>query len=157
MRKRIGRRRLARSRRGVAAIIGALFAVLIFLTVFGLVLSQALPVWMAQDETAFTESAQGALASLQSTIGLQSISGAPTVAFTPISLSSTSVPVLASATIASLAFAAPTPSGFVNVSWSSSSGPAYQNRTLGRLAVGLPNRYIPAETLDFEDGAVLET
>lgn len=152
-----GRRRLARSRRGVAAILGALFALLIFLVAFGLVLTQTLPVWMEQNETSFVQSAQGSIAALQSTIGLQAATGAPATALTPVSLSSASVPVLASPTVGSVAFEPPSPAGYVNVSWSGGSGDgaAYTNATLGRLVVTLPNRYISSEVLDFEDGALL--
>ena len=59
-----GRRRRARSDRGVAPILGALLVLVIVLTAFALVLTQALPIWMAQDETSLGPGVEGALASL---------------------------------------------------------------------------------------------
>ena len=152
-----GRRRRARSDRGVAPILGALLVLVIVLTAFALVLTQALPIWMAQDETSLGQGVEGALASLQASLELQSAFDAPAVVYQAIALSSGSVPVLATPTVGSAAFDPAGPAGYVNVSWAASSGGGVgsENVSFGELWVELPNRYIPSATYAFEGGAVL--
>ncbi len=151
------RRRRPRSDRGVAPILGALLVLVIVLTAFALVMTQALPVWMAQDETSLGRGVEGSLASLQASVDLQSAFGAPAVVYQPIPLSSGSVPVLAAPTIGSAAFAPAGPTGYANVTWSATSGggAGSENVSFGELWVELPNRYIPSSTFAFEGGAVI--
>lgn len=151
------RRRNSRSRRGVASIIGALLALLIFLVAFGLVLTEAVPVWMAQDEGALSRSVTGALTDLQATLTVQASAGAPRTAFTPLPLASGSVPVLAVPTVGSAEFLSGTPTGFLNISWTNATTgmPQFDNVSLGAFEVQLPNRYTAPQSLTMEDGAVL--
>ncbi len=138
---------------------GALLALLIFLVAFGLVLTRAIPVWMAQDEGALSHEATDALASLQATLAVQASTGLPRTAFTPLALASGSVPVLASPTLGSAEFLSGASTGFVDVSWTNgTSGRVLsENVSLGALVVELPNRYINPETLTLQNGAVLNS
>ncbi len=151
------RRRSSRSRRGVASIIGALLALLIFLVAFGLVLTEAVPVWMAQDEIALSRGATSALTNLQATLVVQASTGAPRTAFTPIPLGSGSVPVLAVPTVGFAEFLSGVPTGFINVTWTNATTGTvqFENVSLGAVEVSLPNRYTTPQTLTMEDGAVL--
>lgn len=146
-----------RRRRGVASIVGALLVLLIVLVAFTLLFTEAVPVWMAQNETVLEQQDQASLAQLQATVDLQDAFGTPHTALTSIGLTSAAVPVLAAPTQGSLLFEADSIPAFVNLSTAPGSGGSTgydTNVSLGQLSVVLPNRYIPSETLRFENGAV---
>lgn len=146
-----------RQRRGVASVVGALLVLLIALIAFTLIFSEAVPVWMAQNETALSEQVQAAFAQLQATVDLQAAFGSPHMGLTSIGLTSAAVPVLATPTRASLLFEQDSIPAFVNLSVTPGADgtiPYQRNVSLGELSVDLPNRYIPSQTLRFENGAV---
>ena len=150
-------RRLRRSRRGVATVIGALLVVVIFVAVFGVFLTQTVPVWMNQNETSWTDSAEQSMASFKGDVDLQYSLGASPAYSVPFSLSSSGVPVLASPTQGALVFVPGTTSSYANVSLSSGpdGAPYADNASTGTLTMSLPNRYASPETLAFQNDAVI--
>lgn len=109
-RYRRARRRL-RSQRGVVAVIGTLLALLVFFTLFGVFVTQYLPLWMTENESAFTAQADLAFAQFKSAVDSQYQLGGPQSVGVPFQLSSGSVPLLAQPTEGILEFL---PSGCAN-------------------------------------------
>ena len=150
-------RRFRRRRRGVATVIGALLVLLIALVAFTVLFAEAVPTWMAENETTLAEQAQTSFAQLQATVDLQDAFGSPETGLTAVALTSSSVPVLAAPTQGSLVFEAGSTPSFINVTTDGGPGgvpPYSHNASLGELSVDLPNRYVAPQTLWFESGAV---
>ncbi len=168
-----------RNERGVVAVIGTLLALLVFFTLFGVFLTQYLPLWMTQNEAAFTAQADFSFASFKSAIDSQYEFGGPQTVSVPFPLSSGSVPLLAQPTEATLEYL---PSGcargfvlsgptrgqpvnpaaciFANVSVShgpGGSGAFSERISSGVLEEVLPNRYYTPETFYLEDDAVVQS
>jgi hypothetical protein len=97
-------RRLHANGRGVVAVIGTLLALLVFFALFGVFLTQYLPVWMADNESQFVGQAAGAFAQFKSDVDLQYALGGPSVMGNPFVLASQGVPLLAQPTEGTLAF-----------------------------------------------------
>ncbi len=137
--------------------IGALLVVTIFLAIFGVFLTQTVPVWMNQNETSWTNGGEQSMASLKGDVDLQYSLGASPAYSVPFALSSSGVPVLASPTQGSLVFVPGTASSYANVSLSSGPGgvPYADNASTGTLTMSLPNRYASPETLAFQNDAVI--
>ncbi len=163
-----GYRRAARLRsqqRGVVAVIGTLLALLLFFALFGIFLTQYLPLWMSDNEVQFTSEAQQSMATLQSGINLQVQLGRPASIAVPFTMQSDAVPLLSQPTGAQLAFTPQTPGVFVCISVTSpvlctnpppGQHPLY-NISLGTLQMTLANRYYPAQVFEFEDDAVIQS
>jgi hypothetical protein len=169
-----------RNERGVVAVIGTLLALLVFFTLFGVFITQYLPLWMTQDEAAFTSQADFAFASFKSAVDSQYQFGLPQTVGVPFPLASASVPLLAQPTQATLeflpsgcarGFVVPPASGtpgqpvnssaciFTNVSVSQGPGGSgffSQRIASGVLEMVLPNRYYSQETFYYEDDAVIQ-
>jgi hypothetical protein len=164
-RRRVGRRGLHRDGRGLVAVVGTLLSLLVFLSLFGTFLVFYLPVWMSEDENAFTNGLAQSVATLQSNIQVQTIRGGPAVMASPFTLSSQAVPFLAVPTQGILVFLPNAPGAWANLSiprfFNGSSGatqtygPYVNNLNLGTFSVQAPNRYIPGQTFEFENGAVV--
>ena len=177
-RYRRARRRL-HNRRGVVAVIGTLLALLVFFTLFGVFVTQYLPLWMTENESSFSSQADLAFANFKSTVDSQYQLGGPQTTGVPFTLSSGNVPLLAQPTEGILEFlpsgcangfiippasgtpgqpATPTSCLFVNISLSQGpggSGPFSQRIGTGVLQMVLPNRYYTPETYFYEDDAVI--
>lgn len=142
------------------SVVGTLLALLVFFAMFGIFISQYLPLWMTDNESAFTSAAQTSMATLKSNIDLQMALKGPPVYSTPFTLTSAGVPLLATPTSGTLNFI-PTQTGvFANVSMSvgpGASAPLYRNYSLGTLAMTLPNRYYSPQVFEFEDDAVIQS
>jgi hypothetical protein len=172
-------RRLRSQKRGVVAVIGTLLALLVFFALFGIFLTQYLPLWMTDNESAFTSGAATSFAQFKSDVDTQYVLGNPPVLGTPFTVSSAGVPLLAQATQGALTFLPQTcPAGFYASGHGASTGqpinPAYcvfENQTLsvgpggvphyslsvatGILSMQLPNRYYTGEMFEYEaDGVV---
>jgi hypothetical protein len=141
----------------VATVIGALLVVVIFFTIFGVFLTQTIPVWMSQNETSWTNSGEMSMAAFKTDVDLQYSLGASPVYSVPFSLSSSGVPVLASPTQGSLLFTGGGSSAYANLTISAGPGtiPYAQNVSTGTLTMNLPNRYASPETLAFQNDAVI--
>ncbi len=140
--------------------VGTLLALLVFFALFGIFLTQYLPLWMIDNESAFTSQSQASMATLKSNIDLQMALGNPPVYSTPFVLSSQGVPLLAAPTVGSLSFLPAQAGVFANVSMSSGpggSGPLFRNFSLGALSMSLPNRYYSSQTFVLEDDAVIQS
>jgi hypothetical protein len=180
-------RRLHGDRRGVVAVIGTLLALLVFFTLFGIFLTQYLPLWMTDNESQFTNQAAYSFALFKSNVDsqYQFPTGAPQSLGTPFVVSSQGVPLLAQPTQATLIFL-PTscaagfyqkgmsgatssnygqpvnPASCVFANTTLSRGPGgsglySQKITTGVLEMQLPNRYYSGEQFNFEDDAVIQT
>lgn len=167
----------------MVAVIGTLLALLVFFTLFGVFLTEYLPLWMTENESAFTASTALSFANFKSNVDsqYQFSADAPATLATPFTMSSASVPLLAQPTEGSLLFLPSTcPKQFIvnpvngtigqplfpgycmfaNVTLS--HGPGGSGLYSARIATGalemvLPNRYYTAETFFFEDDAVIQS
>lgn len=159
LRRRRYRRRLSGSSRGVVAVIGTLLALLVFFALFGVFLTQYLPLWMNENEVAFTNSAEASFAEMKSNIDLQTALQAPPIFQTPFTMNSQGVPLIAQPTVGVLSFIPFTPGVFANVSMNPGPGNShlfFQNVTLGTVSMYLPNRYYSPQMFSFEDDAVVQ-
>ncbi|NNN17340.1 MAG: hypothetical protein HKL79_03130 [Thermoplasmata archaeon] len=141
----------------MATVIGALLVVVIFFTIFGVFLTQTIPIWMGQNETSWTNSGEMSMAAFKTDVDLQYSLGASPVYSVPFSLSSSGVPVLASPTQGSLLFTGGGSTAYANLTISAGPGtiPYAQNVSTGTLTMNLPNRYASPETLAFQNDAVI--
>ncbi len=96
--------RLRSEQRGVVAVIGTLLALLVFFALFGIFLTQYVPLWMTDNEAAFTANAQASFAQLKSAMDAQYVLGGPQSYGTPVVISSDGIPLLAQPTQGSLVF-----------------------------------------------------
>jgi len=105
--------RLHHQPRGVVAVIGTLLALLVFFALFGIFLTQYLPLWMADNESQFTSQAATSFANFKEAVDSQYILGGPQSIGTAFTISSQGVPLLAQPTEGTLAFLPTTcPGGF---------------------------------------------
>jgi hypothetical protein len=171
-------RRLTRERRGVAAVVGTLLALLVFFALFGVFLTQYLPLWMTDNEAQFSSQVEASFAQFKSDVDTQYVLGAPPTYGQPFPLSSQSVPLLSQPTQGVLSLAPPScPTGFnpngtpvtptqcaferisLNVSSSTvttQNHPYLVSVASSVLKMSLPNRYYTPETYYLEDDAVVQ-
>ncbi len=161
------------------AVIGTLLALLVFFTLFGVFITQYLPLWMTENESAFASQTDLAFSMFKSTVDSQYQLGGPASAGIPFPLASNSVPLLAQPTQGTLGFLPSgcakgfnvpptTPYGqpvnssacvFANITLSSGpggSGLFSQRIATGVLQMVIPNRYYIPQTFYFEDDAVIQ-
>jgi hypothetical protein len=165
------------------AVVGTLLALLVFFALFGVFLTQYVPLWMTDNESAFSAQAEAAFAQFKSDADAQYALGAPPTYGTPFPISSGSVPLIAQATEGVLTLVPPTctpvgglnfyPNGtpktptaciFERVAASTSAGnhPTVNNPFSTPIATEelqeqLPNRYFTPQTFIFEDDALVQT
>jgi len=169
-------RRLRASRRGVVAVIGTLLALLVFFALFGVFITQYVPLWMEDNESLLSSQVQGSLALLKSGVDDQYLFGGIQTYSVPFTLSSASVPLFAQPTVATLAYltgcsggfnattGAPVHAGacdYEAVSYTSGPGgsgsqshPYSWNVATNYLEVVVPNRYFTPGTYFFENDGV---
>jgi hypothetical protein len=177
-------RRFRRDRRGVVSTVGTLLSMLVFFALFGVFLTQYLPLWMLQNESLFVGQAQSSMESLKQSVDDQAIFGYPQTYSVPFTMDSQGIPLFAQPTQGTVLFLSggctsgftpsasainvtPTGSGactFEHLAlWAGghASLRQYQNQTLttasNYLEMQLPNRYFPSEVLFFENDAVIAT
>ena len=97
-------RRLRRNGRGVVAVIGTLLSLLVFFALFGVFLTQYVPLWMTDNESQFSSQVAASFAQLKSDIDLQYALGGPSSMGSPFVLASQGVPLIAQPTEGTLAF-----------------------------------------------------
>jgi hypothetical protein len=156
----------------VVAVVGTLLALLVFFALFGVFLTQYVPLWMEENESQFSSQIAASLSTLKSGLDDQYLIGGIPSYSVPFTLSSASVPLLAQPTIATLAYLAGCPGGFYaangtpeqvgacdfeHLSYTTGAGPAgSQNHPYATtvptdyLEVTLPNRYYTGVTYFFE-------
>ena len=171
-------RRLRSERRGVVAVIGTLLALLVFFALFGIFLTQYVPLWMTDNESAFTSSTATSFAQFKSDVDTQYVLGVPPTLGAPFTISSAGIPLLAQPTEGILNFLPSTcPGGFYTTGFATGQpiNPAYcvfENQTLrpgfggsgyltfevttGLLTMQLPNRYYPMQNFVYEADGVIQ-
>ncbi len=170
--------RFRRGRRGVVSVIGTLLALLVFFALFGVFLTQYLPLWMTDNEAQFTAQSEGSLATLKAGIDTQVALDGPATYTVPFTMSSQGVPLLAQPTSATLSllpsfcpdqFA--TATGLPNAPQNcvferttmASSGTLTQNHPYlnsaapGSVELQIPNRYYTQETFFLENDALVQS
>ena len=157
---------------GVAATIGTLLSLMVFLTFLGMFTNQYIPVWMEDNESSHMNQVIGQLSTLKSGIDLQIIttSGGELTSsplFTPIQLHADGIPVFASPTVGSLSFTSEStgfPYFIVNFNYTVGTGASAQNFELnatnggksgGSLEFKGMNRYYVQQTVAYENGAII--
>jgi len=178
-------RRLRTARRGVVAVVGTLLALLVFFALFGIFLTQYVPLWMTDNESQFTSQTSTSFAQFKSYVDSQYLIGGPATYGTPFTISSQGVPLLAQPTQGTLVFLPTTcPGGFYakggsgataanygqpvvpgfcvfeNITLSTGpggSGQYSQHLPSGVLEMQLPNRYFSSQTFYFEDDGVIQS
>ncbi len=153
-----------------------------FFALFGIFLTQYVPLWMTDNESQFTSQASSSFAQFKAGVDLQYVLAGPPSIGTTFTMSSNGVPLIAQPTQGTLVFLPTTcPNGFATKTAGSSvagqpvssSYCVFENITLsagpggsglysqhiasGVLEMGLPNRYYSAQTFYFEDDAVIES
>lgn len=154
------RRRLHGDDRGVVAVVGTLLSLLVFLGLFGIFLTQFLPLWMTDNEAQFVAQSQASMATLKSNIDLQTSFRGPPIYATPFTMSSQGVPLLAQPTPGTMNFIPSQAGVFANVTVNPGPGGSsrfVENLTLGTLQLVLANRYYSPTTFEFEDDAVIQS
>ncbi len=172
-------RRLRESKRGVVAVIGTLLSLLVFFALFGIFLTQDVPLWMTDNEAQFTNAAATSFIEFKGGIDSQYALGLPPTLGTAFTISSAGVPLIAQPTEGVLTFLPQTcPNGFnltgrgagqpVNSAYCvfenqtlsvgpGGSGPYTQEVASGVLEMQLPNRYYSAENFYLEDDGVVQS
>jgi len=155
----------------VAATVGTIMALLVFLSFMGIFTNQFVPAWMSDNESNHMSQAISQFTTLKSQVDIgisnsQNSLIAPTPIFVPISLSAPGIPVFAASTAGIMSFV---PQG-LNLRPVFSVTYTYKSATTGDVLVlsssndGLaggsldlycPNRYYVEEHLIYENGAVI--
>jgi hypothetical protein len=157
---------------GVAATVGTIMSLLVFITMFGIFTNQFVPVWMNDNESEHMSVVIEQFSTLKSSVDI-SISNtansliAPTPVFVPLTLSSAGIPVFAASTAGIMSFV---PEGFgsrpvINVTYNyystATGGTGYQlnsnndGKAGGYLELYCPNRYYVEQRIIYENGAVI--
>lgn len=155
---------------GVAATVGTIMALLVFLTFFGIFTNQFVPVWMSDNESSHMSTVIQQFTTLKSSVDIAIVNYAnslvaPAAIFVPVTLSASGIPIFAAPTAGILQFnpqsvsSRPsfdvtytyvTTGGYTNV-----LGPANDGRSGGNLDLYCPNRYFVEQHIVWENGAVI--
>jgi len=169
-------RRLRQARRGVVAVVGTLLALLVFFALFGIFLTQYVPLWMEENENAFSNQVQVSLATLKSGVDDQYTLGGIPGYSVPFTMSSQSVPLITQPTVATLSYLNGCPDGFyasngtpvrigscdfLRLAYNTATGAAgsqthnfNQTSPTNYLEISLPDRYYVPLDYYFEGDAV---
>ncbi len=158
---------------GVAATVGTIMSLLVFISLMGIFTNQFVPVWMSDNESAHMSVVIEQFINLKSAIDI-SISNnpnsliAPSPIFVPITLSTGGIPVFAASTAGILSLSPDTldqmPSLDINYTWVSDVSGSPQTYYLsadndghagGNLDLYCPNRYFVEQHVAYEGGAVI--
>ncbi len=135
----------------MVAVVGTLLALLVFFALFGIFLTQYVPLWMTDNESQLSSEASASFAQFKQGVDLQYLLDGPQSVGTSFTISSQGVPLLAQPTQGTLTFLPTTcPNGFYTkgtsgspANWGQPTNPAYcifQNLTLsfGPARLGVP-------------------
>lgn len=155
---------------GVAATVGTIMALLVFLTFFGMFTNQFVPVWMSDNESSHMSQAIQQFTTLKSSVDIAVVIYAnslvaPATISVPVTLSAPGIPIFAAATAGILQFTPQSvntrPMFDVTYIYESTGGftntlsPANDGRSGGDLDLYCPNRYFVEQHLVWENGAVI--
>ena len=153
-------RRLRGSKRGVVSVVGTLLSLLVFFSLFGIFLTQFVPLWMVDNESQFTAQTQASMANLKANMDAQAAFNGPGIYATPFTMSSQGVPLIAQPTAGIMNFNSVQPGVYVNISMAVGPGggkPFWQNFSIGTLTMTLPNRYYSSQIFSLENDAVIQS
>lgn len=170
-------RSIRRGDRGVVSVVGTLLALLVFFSLFGVFVTQYVPAWMDDNESAFSAGVQASIAELKSNIDLQTALGGPPSLSVPFTLASQGIPLVAQPTVATMNYVPQTDGVFFTVAMQYAPGaycagsplgprgsatsyahPGFSvNESLGTLQVTLPDRYFPAEQFEYEADGIIQS
>jgi len=155
---------------GVAATVGTIMALLVFLAFMGIFTNQFVPVWMSDNESSHMSTAIQQFISLKSSIDV-SISNypnslvAPSPIYVPVTLSSAGIPVFAGPTAGILTLSPDMLSSKTSFNlsyvWTTDGVHAYKidsrndGHAGGYLELYSPNRYFVEQRIIYESGAVI--
>ncbi len=153
---------------GVAATVGTILSLMVFLTFLGMFTNQYVPIWMKENESNHMNTVVGELSNLKSGVDMQVLNNNEQVAsapiYSPIKLHAEGVPVFASPTLGVLVFTAAKDSGGASViitynfTAGSSSYTLDQSnggKTGGSIEFLGANRYFIQQNVTYECGAIL--
>jgi len=159
---------------GVAATVGTILSLMVFLTGLGMFTNQYVPVWMEDNESSHMNSIIAQFSMLKAGVDLQiltamesgEVSSAPI--YTPFKLHADGVPVFASPTAGLLALTADSAYGYptfaIRFNYTVGSGASARNyelnasnggKTGGSLEFYGMNRFYVQQTLSYENGAII--
>jgi hypothetical protein len=153
------RRRLRNSDRGVAAVIGTLLALLVFLSIFGIFISEYVPLWMTDNEEQFSNTVAGQFGAIKQTMDSLYVSGKTNFAVAnPVAMSSNGIPVFAQPTQGMLTFTE-SHALYTNVSFKLSGTSAWYNENFstGTIQDVLADRYYVPMTYGLEGDSVIQS
>lgn len=157
--------------------VGTLLALLVFFSLFGLFITQYVPLWMEENESQLSNGLVASLSTLKSGVDDQYLFGNIPTYSVPFTPASASVPLLAQPTVATLAYLSGCPNGFTSsgapnvvtacayesLNYTTGTGAAgsqrysfHESASSDYLRVSVPNRYYPAVTYYFANDAVTE-
>jgi len=153
-------------------VVGTLLALLVFFALFGVFLTQYVPLWMEENEAQLADSIQTSLSTLRSGVDDQYLLGDIPTYSVPFTLNSQSVPLLSQPTVATMSYISGCPGGFYTTNGTpheisacdfqrltfttgagaagSQSHPFGQELPTDYLELALPDRYFPPVTYFFE-------
>jgi hypothetical protein len=158
---------------GVAATVGTIMSLLVFISLMGIFTNQFVPVWMSDNESAHMSTVIEQFINLKSSIDIAISNNpnslvAPSPIFVPITLSTAGIPVFAGPTAGILTLSPNTlgqrPSLNLTYTWVSdvSGSPttyvlsgANDGYSGGNLDLYCPNRYFVEQHIIYEGGAVI--
>lgn len=157
-----------------------MLSLLVFFALFGVFITQYVPLWMSENENQFSNEAQASLETLKQYVDDQAIFGAPHTYAVPFTLSSDGIPLFAQPTQGSLSYLPGGCSGgfastgspmnsiacvFQRLTYNVSSTlppdpnliatPVTYVAATNYLEMQLPNRYYPSQSLFFEGDGVI--
>lgn len=158
---------------GVAATVGTIMALLVFLAFMGIFTNQFVPVWMSDNENTHMSEAIGQFVNLKSQIDTAISNNAnslvaPAPIFVPVMLSSAGIPVFAAGTSGILTLSPEVRlakpmfnitytynSVTANTTYTYTLDPSNDGYSGGYLELYCPNRYYVEEHLVYEAGAII--
>jgi hypothetical protein len=153
------RRRLRRGNRGVAAVVGTLLALLVFLSIFGIFVTEYVPLWMTDNEEAFSNTIASQFGAIKQTMDTLYVSGKTNFAVAnPVAMASNGVPVFAQPTEGVLTFTQAS-ALYTNVTFrlGGSTGWFKQNFSSGTVRDQLGDRYYVPMAYSIEGDSVVQT
>lgn len=160
---RIAKKRLRESEHGVASTVGTIMALMVFLAFLSMFTTQYIPIWMQDNEVQYMNQVENDMSRLKSNIDILVVNNVVDFTlYSPISMVSGYVPVFAEPTHGTLSFEPN--KGMINVTYNytyntSTTPPApvrySTNFTGGMISLYAPNRYYVAQTIAYENGAII--
>ena len=155
---------------GVASTVGTIMALLVFLTFLSLIVNQYVPVWMKDSEASHMNNALGQFGGLKGAIDLQILAAEaartsgthyiPVTASSAVTLGVDGVPIFSAPSIGALQAIPDAGSFTVQFSYIPNKAVPSQVATVnetssGAIQLNVGNRYYIAQTIAYENGAVI--